>query len=101
MGRIAQILGRFGIGALHAVLNTFVIMVTGKYFGSAWERLGRQSTFESGEALLLVALLVAVPTIIFWQVPIRRRASGAALVTACAIVASGVGSYFLGSYRAG
>lgn len=85
---------------LHVLLNTLVVMVSGKYFGSAWERLGRTSTFESGEALLVVAILLAVPTIIFWQLPIRRRVPAAAVVTACAIVASGVGSYFLGSYRA-
>jgi hypothetical protein len=101
MRRLGEIAGRLGMSALHVLLNTFLIMVTGKYFGSAWENLGRRSTLESGEALLFVALLVAVPTIIFWQVPVRRRPAGAAVLTACAIAASGVGSYFLGSYRAG
>jgi hypothetical protein len=101
MSKVTTILGRFGASILHVLLNTLVIMVSGKYFGAAWERWGRPSTFESGEALVLVAVLVAIPTIVFWQVPIRRRVPAAAVVTACAVVASGVGSYLLGTYKAG
>jgi hypothetical protein len=99
MSKIGGILGRLGASVLHVVLNTLLIMVTGKYFGTAWERMGRSSTFESGEALLVVAIFVAVPTVILWQLPIRRRVPAAAAVTACAIAASGIGSYFLGTYR--
>ena len=101
MRDVGKIAARLAASLLHALLNTLLIMLTGKYFYSAWQRFGRTPILESGEALILVAIPVVVVTIVFWLIPLRHRAAGASVVTAVAIVAAAVGSFFLGTNGAG
>jgi hypothetical protein len=99
MGRFERILPRLGAGVGHALLNALVVLVAGKHF--SWERFGRRDILESGEVLLLVAFVMSVVTIVFWIVPVRRRVAGATVVTACAIVATVIGTLVLGTQAAG
>ena len=101
MRNLGQIAARLGASLLHAVFNAFVIVVTGKYFYSTWERFGRKPILESGEALIVVAIPVMIATILFWLLPFRRRLAGAVVMTAIAIVAAAAGSLFLGTNGAG
>ena len=94
-----QILSRVGAGLAHALLNTVAIVVTGTYV--PLERLGRQATLESGEALLLAAIVVVLGTITFWLVPVRRRLVWASIVTVAAVGGGAAGLLLLGSNRAG
>jgi hypothetical protein len=99
MRSIEQIPARIGAGLAHALLNAVAIMATGKYV--PLERLGRQATLESGEALLLAAIVVALGTITFWLAPVRRRLVGASIVTVVAVGAGAAALLLLGSNRAG
>jgi hypothetical protein len=100
MHSMGQILMRLAGGIVHAMFNTVIVMVSGKYFYSAWKGVGREAILESGEALLVAAIVISLLTVVFWLVPVRRRAAGAAVITAVAIVAAAAGSLVLGTQGA-
>jgi len=97
MRDVTKVALRLGASFLHAVLNAFLMMITGKYFYLAWLRFGRRPILESGEAIILVAIPVMIATVVFWLIPLRRRAAGASVLTAIAIGVAAAGSFFLGT----